>query len=172
MLFFYLIPYFVIVHGERVWCYTRGRKSGEGGPVIVGALPGASCFGPAYEFALILDTDLRRRKLRHKVPMTFVTPEPYIGHLGLDGVGDTKSLLESELRNRHIKWITNAKTTRVEAGKLVGLRPHKGMMAKPALLASPRLYIPSEAVANEQKFPHVTITEGEFKAAALWAANC
>ena len=48
--------------------------------------------------------------------MTFVTSEPYIGHLGLDGVGDTKGLLESEMRERHIKWITNAKVTAVEAG--------------------------------------------------------
>jgi sulfide:quinone oxidoreductase len=63
---------------------------------------GASCFGPAYEFALILDTELRRRKIRDRVPMTFVTSEPYIGHLGLDGVGDTKGLLESEMRERHI----------------------------------------------------------------------
>ena len=84
------------------------------GPVIVGAAPGASCFGPAYEFAMVLDTELRRRKIRDKVPMTFVTPEPYIGHLGLDGVGDTKSLMESELRNRHIKWITNARVAEVE----------------------------------------------------------
>ena len=45
-----------------------------------------------------------------------MTPEPYIGHLGLDGVGDTKSLLESELRDRHIKWITNARVTSVEPG--------------------------------------------------------
>ncbi len=86
------------------------------GPVIVGAVQGASCFGPAYEFALILDTELKRRKIRDRVPMTFVTPEPYIGHLGLDGVGDTKGLLESELRQRHIKWITNAKVASVEAG--------------------------------------------------------
>ena len=88
------------------------------GPVVIGAMPGASCFGPAYEFAFILDTDLRRRKLRHKVPITFVTAEPYIGHLGLGGVGDSKSMLESELRSRDTKWVTNAKTTRVEAGKL------------------------------------------------------
>lgn len=85
-------------------------------PIVVGAVQGASCYGPAYEFALILDTELRRRKIRDKVPMTFVTAEPYIGHLGLDGVGDTKSLLESELRDRHIKWITNARVTEVEAG--------------------------------------------------------
>ncbi len=86
------------------------------GPIVVGAVQGASCYGPAYEFALILDTELRRRKIRDKVPMTFVTAEPYIGHLGLDGVGDTKSLLESELRDRHIKWITNARVNKVDAG--------------------------------------------------------
>ena len=84
------------------------------GPIVVGAAQGASCFGPAYEFALILDTELRRRKIRDQVPMSFVTPEPYIGHLGLDGVGDTKGLLESELRNRHIKWVTNARITGVD----------------------------------------------------------
>jgi sulfide:quinone oxidoreductase len=84
------------------------------GPIVVGAVQGASCFGPAYEFALILDTDLRRRKLRHKVPITFVTSEPYIGHLGLGGVGDTKGMLESALRERHIKWIVNAKVDRFE----------------------------------------------------------
>ncbi|HEY7800708.1 MAG TPA: FAD-dependent oxidoreductase [Hyphomonadaceae bacterium] len=86
------------------------------GPIVVGAAHGASCFGPAYEFAMILDTELRKRRIRDKVPMTFVTSEPYIGHLGLDGVGDTKGLLESEMRNRHIKWITNARIAKVEAG--------------------------------------------------------
>jgi sulfide:quinone oxidoreductase len=50
--------------------------------------------------------------------MTYVTPEPYIGHLGLDGVGDTKGLMESEFRNRHIHWITNAKIGRVEDGTM------------------------------------------------------
>ncbi len=88
------------------------------GPIVVGAAQGASCFGPAYEFAFILDTALRKAKKRDQVPMTFITPEPYIGHLGLDGVGDTKGLLESALRERHIKWITNARVTKVEAGQM------------------------------------------------------
>ena len=88
------------------------------GPIVVGAVQGASCFGPAYEFAMMLDTELRRRKLRDKVPMTFVTPEPYIGHLGLDGVGDTKSVLESEMRSRHIKWITDARVDRIDDGTM------------------------------------------------------
>jgi sulfide:quinone oxidoreductase len=90
----------------------------EPGPAVIGAMAGASCFGPAYEFAFIFSKDLQRRKLRHKVPITFVTSEPYIGHLGLGGVGDSKSMLESELRGRDIRWITNAKVSRVEAGRM------------------------------------------------------
>jgi sulfide:quinone oxidoreductase len=89
------------------------------GPIVVGAVQGASCYGPAYEFAMILDTELRRRKLRDQVPMTFVTAEPYVGHLGLDGVGDTKGLLESEMRERHIKWITNARIAKVEQERMI-----------------------------------------------------
>lgn len=88
------------------------------GPIVIGAMPGASCFGPAYEFAFIVAADLRKRKLRHKVPITFVTSEPYIGHLGLGGVGDSKSMLESELRNQDIRWVTNARTTGVAPGLL------------------------------------------------------
>ncbi len=88
------------------------------GPVVIGATQGVSCFGPMYEFAFILDTELRKRKIRNKVPMTLVTPEPYIGHLGLDGVGDTKGLMESELRERHIKWITNARVKEVTPGHM------------------------------------------------------
>lgn len=88
------------------------------GPIIVGAVQGASCFGPAYEFLMILETELRRRKIRDKVPMTFVTSEPYVGHLGLDGVGDTKGLLESALRERHIKWVTSAKVKKVDPGMM------------------------------------------------------
>jgi len=88
------------------------------GPIIIGAVQGASCFGPAYEYLFIAETDLRKRKIRDKVKITYVTSEPYIGHLGLGGVGDTKGLLESELRNKHIDWICNAKVDKIEAGKM------------------------------------------------------
>jgi sulfide:quinone oxidoreductase len=106
-----------VAHAEAFWAeYQDFLKSP--GPVVIGAMPMASCFGPAYEFAFILDADLRKRKLRHLVPITFVTSEPYIGHLGLGGVGDSKSMMESEMRGHDMKWITNAKTTRVEDGKM------------------------------------------------------
>jgi sulfide:quinone oxidoreductase len=104
-------------HAQRAWeAYETFLENP--GPIVVGAMAGASCFGPAYEFAMILDADLRKRKLRDKVPMTFVTSEPYIGHMGLGGVGDSKGMMESELRQRHIKWITNAKVKEVLDGTM------------------------------------------------------
>ena len=106
-----------IDHAEKTWEHYQEFLK-EPGPAIIGAMPGASCFGPAYEFSFIFNKDLQRRKLRHKVPMTYISPEPYVGHMGLGGVGDSKSMLESEFRNHDIKWITNAKVTKVEAGKM------------------------------------------------------
>jgi len=88
------------------------------GPIIIGAVQGASCFGPAYEYMFTAETDLRQHEIRDKVKITYVTSEPYIGHLGLDGVGDTKGMLESEMRNKHIDWICNAKVDRVENGMM------------------------------------------------------
>lgn len=104
-------------HAEKSYADFQ-RLLAEPGPVIVGAAPFASCFGPAYEYAAILDIALRRHKVRDRVPITYVSSEPYIGHLGLGGVGDSKGLLEHEFRNRHISWITNARTTKVEPGKM------------------------------------------------------
>ncbi len=104
-----------IDHAESTWAGYQ-RLLEDPGPVVIGAMPSASCFGPAYEFSFIVNTDLRRRKLRNKVPITFVTSEPYVGHMGLGGVGDSKSMLESEFRNNDIKWITSAKVTKIEDG--------------------------------------------------------
>lgn len=149
------------------------------GPVVIGAVQGVSCFGPAYEFAFILDTELRKRKLRHKVPMMFITPEPYVGHLGLDGVGDTKGLMESELRNRHIKWITNARVKQITEGKAeveelnddaslkathelpfsfsMLMPPFRGVPAVFGIegLTNPRGFILADAHQRNPKFPNV-----------------
>lgn len=104
-------------HAQQAWnAYEEFLK--DPGPIVVGAVQGASCFGPGYETATIIDADLRRRKLRDKVKMHYVSSEPYIGHMGLGGVGDSKGLMESELRQRHINWIVNAKVTEVRDGEM------------------------------------------------------
>ncbi|WP_448587269.1 NAD(P)/FAD-dependent oxidoreductase [Thermocrinis sp.] len=89
------------------------------GPVVAGAIPGVSCFGPAYEFALMLHYELKRRNLRHKVPITYITSEPYLGHLGLAGVGASRRLMEDLFAERSIRHITNVKITKVEPDKVI-----------------------------------------------------
>ncbi|HEX9858767.1 MAG TPA: FAD/NAD(P)-binding oxidoreductase, partial [Paracoccaceae bacterium] len=48
-----------IDHAERART-AFDRFCANPGPIIVGAVQGASCFGPAYEFTFILDTALRQ----------------------------------------------------------------------------------------------------------------
>ncbi len=105
-------------HAEQAWgAYQAFLK--DPGPIVVGAAQGASCFGPAYEMAFILDADLRKRKLRRKVPIYFVTPEPYIGHMGLAGVGKSRRLMEDEFAEHSIKPFTNVAIKEVQPGKLM-----------------------------------------------------
>lgn len=149
------------------------------GPIVIGAAAGASCFGPAYEFAMIIDADLRKRRIRDKVPMTYVTSEPYIGHMGLGGVGDSKGLMESELRQRHIKWITNAKVTAVPEGSMAVTEhdeegkpkkdhqvPFKYAMVLPAFkgvdavaavpgLCNPRGFVMIDEHQRSKKYPNI-----------------
>ncbi|MFK5892182.1 MAG: FAD-dependent oxidoreductase, partial [Pseudomonadota bacterium] len=58
-----------IDHAETAWEKYQACLENPG-PIVIGAMPFASCFGPAYEFAFIVDADLRKRKIRHKFPMT------------------------------------------------------------------------------------------------------
>ena len=87
------------------------------GPIVIAAAPNASILGPLYEFAFLVDADLRQRELRDRASITVVTPEPYVGHLGLGLKSDTRQLLEGALRASGIEAICNAKTEQVEAGR-------------------------------------------------------
>ncbi len=77
------------------------------GPIVTGSVQGVSCFGPSYEYAFEVDAELRKRKIRHKVPITYVSSEPYIGHFGIGGLGKSKKIMEDEFAERDIKVITN-----------------------------------------------------------------
>ena len=95
------------------------------GPVVVGAAPGASCIGPVYELAFCLDHLLRQRSLRHQVPITVLTPEPFLGHMGMGGAGTIRQLLEAALEERDITYRTSVAITRItaEAVEAEGLGP-------------------------------------------------
>ncbi len=77
------------------------------GPVVIAAAPGVPTIGPMYEYAFLLDSDLRRRAVRHRVPITLITPEPYPGHVGLDKPVAREELTRA-LKTQDIEWIGNA----------------------------------------------------------------
>ncbi len=95
------------------------------GPVVVGAAPGASCIGPVYELAFGLDHLLRQRRIRHQVPISVLTPEPFLGHMGMGGAGKIRQLLEAALEERDISYRTSIAITKItaEAVEAEGLLP-------------------------------------------------
>jgi sulfide:quinone oxidoreductase len=95
---------------ERFLALPKGRA-------IVGANPGASCIGPAYELIMMLETELRRRTRRHLFALHLVTPEPFLGHFGVNGIGNIVTMMEGEFRSRHLEWTANAALKTVEPGK-------------------------------------------------------
>lgn len=107
-----------VVHLEEAQkAYTAYQKFVKNpGPVVIGAVQNSAIIGPVYEFAFLVDADLRRRNIRDRVPITLITPEPYVGHLGLGLESDTRRMLETALKARNISFLTNIKTRKIEAG--------------------------------------------------------
>ena len=104
---------------------TRARDAlarvlaAQHGRIVIGAAPGASCIGPAYEIAMMIDTVLRRARKRHGFDIKFVTPEPFLGHFGVGGIGAFPRLMADEFAERDIQPVTNAKLTEARADRLV-----------------------------------------------------
>jgi sulfide:quinone oxidoreductase len=72
--------------GERFQWVAHNAGHGRPQQVLFVVPPNTAWPGPAYEIALMLDTWLRRREVRHQVGITFATAERTFGeHLG-DGL--------------------------------------------------------------------------------------
>ncbi|MBI5814738.1 MAG: FAD-dependent oxidoreductase [Nitrospinae bacterium] len=83
------------------------------GHIVLGNAPGASCLGPVYELAMMMDTKLRGLKIRPKFKISLFTNEPFLGHFGVGGFGAMGRMMEDEFADRGIAWKTNAKLTQV-----------------------------------------------------------
>ena len=83
------------------------------GPVVIGAAQGAAYLSAAYEFALSLDAALRRRGTRAQATLTFITPEPYLGHLDV-GAPAARRALERLFQRRGITALTGVEIARVD----------------------------------------------------------
>ncbi len=139
----------------------------EPGPVVLGSTQMASCFGPYYELAFEMDHELRRRKMRHKVPITYLTSEPYVGHMGIGGLGKSRRFLEDEFAERDIKIVTNQSIDEITpdeirlAGgqalhfKLAMLAPPFKGVAGVAELGNPRGFIPADEHYRHPQHPNI-----------------
>jgi sulfide:quinone oxidoreductase len=88
------------------------------GPVVVAAAPGASCFGAAYEFLFNAAHQLRRAKLRSRTSLTFLTPEPFLGHFGI-GLPNGEKLLRQMLKKEGIEVRTGVALAEAGADQVV-----------------------------------------------------
>ncbi|MBI5501151.1 MAG: FAD-dependent oxidoreductase [Deltaproteobacteria bacterium] len=134
------------------------------GPMVIGSAPGASCLGPAYEFAFEVDHALKRRGMRHRVPITFVTPEPFLGHFGVGGMGRARQFLEGEFEHRDIRYRTSAAVSKITASsvELAGGEAFESrysliippLAGVPAIARSPGLGNPKGFVPTDEAFRH------------------
>jgi len=139
------------------------------GPVVVGSAQMVSCFGPSYELAFEIDAELRRRKMRHQVPILYLTSEPYLGHMGVGGLGKSRRFMEDEFAERDIKAITNAAIDEVAPGqirlkdgntipfKLAMIAPPFKGVAAVAPLGNPRGFLPVDRHYRHTKHQNIFV---------------
>ena len=140
------------------------------GPMVIGCAPGASCLGPAYEFLFEAHHALKRRKLCHKVPITFITPEPFLGHFGVGGFGKIRQFLEAELEDRDVRYYTSAAISNItvdsvetadgltyESKYSLVIPPLAGVaaVAETPGLGNPKGFIPVDAHYRHKDFANI-----------------
>lgn len=136
------------------------------GPVIVGATQSASCMGAAYEYLFNMDKELRMRKVRDKVTLYWITPEPYLGNFGIDGMPGGEKMLKMFMKMYDIKWIVDASIDSIEEDKIIlksgETLPYKMAMLMPpfegadVMQASTKLVDQKGFVETSAAYQHVT----------------
>ncbi|MGO8960169.1 MAG: NAD(P)/FAD-dependent oxidoreductase [Streptosporangiaceae bacterium] len=140
------------------------------GPVVVGATQGASCFGAAYEFLFNTSHQLRKAGLHKKVPLTFVTAEPFVGHFGIGGLPGGERLLKMFLKKEGITATTGVAFEEV-TGDRIKLTDGTGVPFRYAMVVPPfagqnvvrdtqglsdeKGYIPVEDTYQSKAYPEI-----------------
>ncbi|MGC8652681.1 MAG: NAD(P)/FAD-dependent oxidoreductase [Candidatus Kryptoniota bacterium] len=103
-------------------------KQGEQQTFIVGLGHGnATCQGAAFEYVLNIEYELRRRKVRDKAKVIYITNEYELGDFGIGGlfvkragyITHSRIFTESLFTERNIEWITQAHVSEVTNKEVV-----------------------------------------------------
>lgn len=76
------------------------------GPIVIGATQSAGCIGAAYEFLFNIEKWLREEKIRDRVDLYWITPEPFLGHFGIDGMAGGETMLKTFMKMFNINYRT------------------------------------------------------------------
>ena len=88
------------------------------GPVVVGTAQGGSCFGASYEFLFNVHHRIKKAGLADVAPVTFISAEPYLGHFGLGGVGNSADRVTGFLDRLGIEGLPNTVIADVRDGEI------------------------------------------------------
>lgn len=106
------------------------------GPVVVGATQGASCMGAAYEYLFNMEKELRIHGVRDKVKLTWITPEPMLGHFGIGGITGGETMLKAFMKMYDINFRVSAKIDHIDSDTIV-LADGEALPYKMAMLIPP-----------------------------------
>ena len=110
------------------------RFVNEPGPIVVGATQGAACFGAAYEFVFNVAYQLKKRRI--KVPLSYVSAEPFPGHFGIGGLPGGEKLLGMFFKHTGIEGIFDVAMEEVVPGE-VRLTDGKHLPFRYAMIVPP-----------------------------------
>jgi sulfide:quinone oxidoreductase len=141
------------------------------GPIVIGMDLNASLYGAAYEFALNLDIALRKAGVREESQITFITPEPYLGHFGHDGLGNSRQIIKGAFASQDITYLTEAQIDHIEKDTVVLGNMHARLPSRFTMIVPPYQgirpvrevpnlgddagRIPVNATYRSQKFPNI-----------------
>lgn len=100
-------------------------KQGQKQRFLIGTgHPGATCQGAAFEYALNIAFEIKKRKLSDLAEITWISNEYEVGDFGMGGafvkrggyITSTKVFTESVFAENNIKWIKRAGVKKVEPG--------------------------------------------------------
>lgn len=162
----------------------RARKAFDGflerpGPVVVGSVQGATCHVAAHEFLFAMACDLRARGLADQAPLTFLTGEPSLGHVGAGGF-EAAEITEQFLTKLDIGAITGASIRAIGRDEII-LADGRRLPFALAMLVPPSLGVDvvraCDRITNASGFVRVndfcqTDAHPEVFAAGVAAASC
>jgi sulfide:quinone oxidoreductase len=141
------------------------------GAVVIGASQSAGCMGAGYEFLFNFEKWCRENDIRDKVDIHWITPEPYLGHFGIDGMVGAETMFHSFFKMFNIHFHTEVSIEKMVDQKVyldngVAL-PYKFSMImppfigvdfvtnSPALHATPSGYMPVGEDYRHVDYPNV-----------------